>query len=287
MEDANVLRMLAELGMDDMSYRALAVLPLVQVAWADGEVQPAEQALILSTADERFKVGEEGRRLVDNWLRFAPSESYVKRGRIALATLVEKEADHGLGADVVTEVVELSRQVAKAAGGLFGLGAVSRQESAALEAIDTGFKGGPGGSGPKSAVPQSGLPEGFGQKGLNRVTITFATTITMDLGASSGVLEADPVHKLDGRFPVDRNGLTVGSGEQAELRVENDDGMAPAHARFHEHSRKYYVTALSDRPVTVNGERVQERRLLGGETVQIGHITLYFKLLRKIPKQLV
>ncbi len=282
MKDPTVLRMLAELGMDDLSYRALPLLPLVEVAWADAAVQDPERKLLQSFAEQRFDAGEEGLRFLNDWLRYGPSPAYFRKGREALAALLSKEPEHGLGDKVAAEVVELARQIAKSAGGVFGIGATSRAEQSVIDAIDHALTGA---GGPRSAVPASEpLASAFGAtKGPNRVTITFSSTTTMEAAASGGVLEADGQ-----KFAVDRKGLVIGSGEGADLKIEHDSGVAAAHCRVHETNRKFYVTATDESaPTLVNGERIGDRRLIGGETLRIGQLEVVFKLLRKIPKQLV
>lgn len=136
MTDALLLRWLARLGMDDLSYRALPVLPLMPVAWADGGVQP-EEAAVLRTFAARFSPGPEAWLLLEDWLRHPPSEDYVQRGHAALAALAGRRGRHlSLPGDVLDAVREAGHDVARAHGGLFGLGAVSRSEARALRALD-------------------------------------------------------------------------------------------------------------------------------------------------------
>ncbi len=281
MKDPDVIRALGELGMDDLSYKAVAMLPLIQVAWADGAVQDPEKALVLDLAETRFEVGEEGAILVKDWLRYPPSADYFRKGRDALVALVTKEPEHGLGEGLLDELVELSKRVAKSSGGLFGIGAVSRSESQALDQISKQLGDA---SVPEAAEP---LAKDFSEK-RGRVTITFASTMTLDMaGTSGGVLEPDPSYGMSGRIKVDRNGVTIGSDEQADLRVEADPSVSPMHCRFFERNRKFYVADLDSEAGTFVGrERVAERRLIGGEIVRVGQIELTFKLLRKIPKQM-
>lgn len=281
MNHPDAIRQLAEIGMDDLSYKAVAVLPLVQVAWADGAVQEPEQAFILGLAEGRFTVGEEGLRLVQDWLKYAPTPEYFQRGLDALVTLVSKDAEHGLGDGVMTELVEHARGVAKSAGGLFGIGAVSRSESATIDQIARAMSEGAAGKAPPP------LPRSFSDK-KGRVTITFANTMTLDMaGTKGGVLEPDPRFGMSGRISVDRKGVTIGSDERADLRVEADPEISGLHCRFYEENRKFYVADLDSETGTFVGkERVALRRLIGGEVIRAGQVELTFKLLRKIPKQM-
>lgn len=284
MEDGTAIRLLAELGMDELSYKALPLLPLVQVAWADGEVQEAERGVILDLAAERFQVGEEGLRLLRNWLRYRPTPAYLAKGREALLAVVAREKAHGLGDDVLGDVVKLSRTVAKAAGGLFGIGAVSRVESDAIDEIAKALQLGPA---TPLARAESGATAAPPAPGRRRVTLTLAATTTLDVGASAGVLE--PSAALGGgKIPVDRSGLTIGTDPTAGLQVADDPGVDPMHCRIYEENRKFYVSDLDSASGTfVDGERVSERRLLGGEVLRVGEVELTFKMLRRIPKQML
>jgi len=280
MNDAEVIRALADLGMDEQSVKALPLLPLIQVAWADGEVQEAERSLIEKIASERYELGEEGERMLANWLRYPPTPAYLASGRRALqAVALRNEA--GLDDGDLNDVLKLSKQVAKAAGGLFGIGAISKSEAAALqeiaEALD--IRSGVG----LDEAEKGALPANFEKK--NRVTITFSTS-ALDLAPMGGVIEFE---EGGDKLPVDRNGITVGSDEVADIRIEFDDTVSGMHAQVIERNRKFYVADLDSESGTwVNGERIVERRLLGGETIQIGReATFTFKMLRRIPKQMI
>jgi len=280
MTDADVIRALADLGIDEQSVRALPLLPLIQVAWADGEVQPAERTLIEQLAVDRFELGDEGHRLVANWMRYPPSPSYLERGRKVLHAVAQRE-DAGLDADDLGDVVKLAKKVAKASGGLFGIGSVSRSEADALDEIAKALQITSGTA--LDEADKGALPPNFEKK--NRVTITFSTS-ALDLAPMGGVLELEGHND---KIPVDRNGVAIGSDGSADIRVEFDPTVAEMHARVFERDRKFYVADLETESGTwVSGERIVERRLLGGETVQVGkEASFTFKLLRRIPKQMV
>jgi hypothetical protein len=278
--DADVIRALADLGMDEQSVRALPLLPLLQVAWADGEIQVEERQLIQKIASERFDLGEEGERLVANWLRYPPTTDYLRRGREALSMVAGREGsgfDHELRGDVLA----LAKRVAKASGGLFGIGAVSKAEQDALNLIATALDLKAGAA--LADAEKGALPAKFEKK--NRVTITFSTS-ALDVAPMGGVLEVDDSHD---KLPVTRAGLTIGADPSSDIHIEHDGRVSAKHAKVYEQNRKFYVTDLeSDTGTFVNGERIAERRLLGGETIRVGvEAEITFKLLRRIPKQMV
>jgi len=277
--DADVIRALADLGMDEQSIKALPLLPLIQVAWADGEIQAGERTTIETLAVNRFELTDEGQRLMGNWLRYPPSQTYFDKGREALLMVAMREQD-GMDESVLSDVVELSKKVARSAGGLFGIGAISSSEAAAIKEIAAALKIDAGTS--LDAVKPK-LDAEFGN--TNRVTITFSTS-ALDIGPLGGVIELAGEEE---RLPVNRDGLRVGSDETADIRVEFDESVAGMHAKIFEMNRKFYVQDLESEGGTwVNGERVVERRLLGGESIRFGQeVGVTFKLLRRIPKQMV
>jgi len=137
MDDRKLLNTLHELGVDQESYPVLALLPLVQVAWADGRIQPKERALILDTA-EGFGLSQAASRVLDSWLVERPAETtYVKARRVLLALVRRRR---GIGADIrpatLAEIVDLCEDVAKTAGGLFDrVYTVDRAEREAIHDI--------------------------------------------------------------------------------------------------------------------------------------------------------
>ncbi len=191
--------------------------------------------LIETIAEERWEVGTEGLLLLRNWLRHRPTEEYLRRGREALLAVAGRQGEHALDEAVLEDVVELSRRVAKAAGGLFGIGAISRSEAEALDEIARALNVEPGTS--LSEAQAAVLAQELGS-GPRRVTITFSNTTTL-AQLRGGVLEPDPSLGVHGKYPVDRDGLSIGAAEQADIVVQDDPSISPMHARVFERNRKY------------------------------------------------
>jgi uncharacterized tellurite resistance protein B-like protein len=136
--DQELIARLAYLGIDGRSYRALALLPLIQVAWADGKVQPAERALILKIAKDNYYDMNEGERLLASWLEKRPSDEYLEKARELLVALAQRERGLGseLGGETLAALLDMCTDVAKAAGGVLGFAfTVDRAEREAIRAI--------------------------------------------------------------------------------------------------------------------------------------------------------
>lgn len=276
MTDADLLKLLATLGMDDLSFRVLPVLPLVKVAWADGDVHARERDKVQAFA-ETFAPGREGQLLVDNWLRYPPTELYYERGFAALSALAGREQSPlSLPSGVLERAQQAARDVARSHGGFFGLGAISRSEAEVLETLKQALLEQPGGLSPTLGGQE--IPS------RRRVTISCNTS-TFDPSAENAVLVPDIAPDI--RAVIEGSGLIVGSDADCGLRVESPQ-IAPHHARVAMESRRFYIEDLdSPTGVRVDGERVFKRRLLGGERIDLGDLGFTFKLLRRIPVQML
>lgn len=78
--DSELESTLAGLGLTKSTYRALMLLPLVYVAWADGSVQNVERELILKFARQRLHLTSETTKVIEGWLEKPPSKEYIETG---------------------------------------------------------------------------------------------------------------------------------------------------------------------------------------------------------------
>lgn len=123
MTDAELIDELHYLGIDEGNSRVVALLPLVQVAWADGKLQDAERSAIHKIANEGAFATSDGERVLDGWLSNAPSQAYFQRGHRVIVELARRGGglESGVTGDTIDVVLGYCETVARAAGGLFGL----------------------------------------------------------------------------------------------------------------------------------------------------------------------
>lgn len=139
MTDDAVLDKLVALGLRGNTIAALSLVPLIQVAWADGEIQANERTAILQGAQGKgLERGKAGYELLESWLQKRPGdelfdawESYIK----ALAAQLNDEQNRLLR----NQIVGFAKMVAASAGGFFGLGKVSADEEKVLKRIESTF----------------------------------------------------------------------------------------------------------------------------------------------------
>jgi len=140
MSDDSVLDKLVDLGLRANTIAALSLVPLIHVAWADGEIQDNEQSAILQGANGKgLEPGSDGYLLLESWLRTKPEpalfdawESYIK----ALASQLNDEQNRLLK----NQILGFAKMVATSAGGLLGFGKVSSGEEKALARIESAFQ---------------------------------------------------------------------------------------------------------------------------------------------------
>lgn len=138
MTEAQLRTELEAIGLDGESHRAVALMPLVLVAWADKRVQAEERKTILEVARGHELLAGAGGAQVERWLSERPSDETFRRA-IRLFVHLAHRTD-GLGADLPTSsldfVVELCAIVADAAGGILGMfQRTSAAERAAIRQI--------------------------------------------------------------------------------------------------------------------------------------------------------
>jgi len=269
---------LKALGMDRASYRALPLLPLVQVAWADGHMHESEQELILKLAETRYGLEDEGRRMLRNWLLHRPSREYARRGQQVLAELCAHERHEAVSPAVLSDVIDLAKEVAKAAGGFFGIGRVAAQEAEVIEEIAKALsiQHQRAWVAPDDAtlLPVDADSQGEGPA----PEITFHVD-GIEWAQSRGTLVRFDELKGEQICPVTAEGATVGRGRECAVQISYDAQVSRKHCRVFLRNARFYVEDLDSTCGTwVNGERIVERRLLGGERLHVGSAEFFFQL---------
>lgn len=277
-----VLRELNFLGIDETTVEVLALLPLIQVAWADGEVQEAEREKILGIARDRYHLGEDGAHLLEDWLRHPPSATYLERGRRILVALAHTRDDFDLKPDHLVDVVDFSKQVAEAAGGFLGFRSIDKREASALEDIAAALHvthSQPVGDlatfeeDVEDEVTDVRSPE---QMDEIRAAVTSAVE-ARDLASQVGVL----VHHQedDASFPIDATGLSIGRSRANIIQLQHDGEISRFHCKIVVDGERCHIEDNGTTNGTwVNGERVSKRRLFGAETITVGAAEFTFQL---------
>jgi hypothetical protein len=144
-DDPALLRRIMALGVTLDTGPAFLFAPLVQVAWAEGEVTDREREKVLRIVTERgIDPSSPAYAQLQQWLRKRPADAIfdtaVEAIKTGLSVLTPAER-----ADRIKRIVDACREVASASGGLgrlLGLGTgVSSEEESILDAMAAQFRG--------------------------------------------------------------------------------------------------------------------------------------------------
>jgi hypothetical protein len=140
-DDPEVVRELQKVGFTPDTVGLLPLVPLVQVAWADGSIAAAERDAIFDLARRRGVTdGSAAHAQLQAWLADRPApEVFDGAGRLIRAVLDAPAGETTMAAD---DIVAYCEQIARASGGLFGVRSISPEERAVLTSIAERLKKG-------------------------------------------------------------------------------------------------------------------------------------------------
>ena len=139
-DDDALLARLAGLGIRAETLAALTLIPLVEVAWADGEMHDRERDAVLRGAESSgIPRQSPSYGLLEIWTRDRPApellHTWVDYIRALCVELTDEQRRR-----LAEKIVGRARAVAQAAGGLLGVGPrVSAQEGAMLAELERAF----------------------------------------------------------------------------------------------------------------------------------------------------
>ena len=137
--DRLVLSDLAK-GSDIGALAALGLIPLVEVAWADGRIAPSEYSVALkSAAAMGVPQGSQAYALLEKWLQARPSPGVVSAWKEYVRALVKTWPQDRVRI-IKKAILGRATSVAQSAGGVLGLGnKVSAKEQAVLDDLESAF----------------------------------------------------------------------------------------------------------------------------------------------------
>jgi hypothetical protein len=136
--DPEISRELAELGFTPETVRLLPLVPVLEMAWAEGGVTAEERKMVIQVARARgIAEGSEADRQLAEWLERRPEESVFRRAGRLIGALFASGGRVELTPD---DIIKYCEAIADASGGLFGIRRVSSDERATLGRIASEIK---------------------------------------------------------------------------------------------------------------------------------------------------
>ena len=138
--DPRLVGTLQELGFTPDTIVVLPFVPIVQMAWAEGGITPAERALIVTLARERgIAAGSAADALLADWMARKPSDALFAHATRLVRAMLEAGGSHA-PAWSADDLITYAERIASASGGIFGLGKVSAEERDTLAKITAALK---------------------------------------------------------------------------------------------------------------------------------------------------
>lgn len=139
-KNEDLLDALVALAVEPETLVAFTLVPLVEVAWADGEIQPKERDAIIKAAVERGVTEDSPTaHLLRNWLVTRPDPQLLETWRDYI-----EELKGSLSGETWTEmkktVMGRARGIAEAAGGFLGIASISAAEKKMLQELEWAFE---------------------------------------------------------------------------------------------------------------------------------------------------
>ncbi len=126
-------------GIQSETFAALSLVPLVVVAWADGEIQDEERTAIMDSA---VRAGIHSPSacydLLQQWLDHEPPTDLLKAWKEYVHSLRDT-LDEEAALALKHEVIGRARHVAQAAGGILGIHKIAASEQAVLNDLEHAF----------------------------------------------------------------------------------------------------------------------------------------------------
>jgi hypothetical protein len=138
-DEATLSRLLA-LRISSETLAALYLVPLVEVAWADGKIEAAERKALLSAAQGAgMHDGNPSYGLLEGWLAQRPNSELLEAWKQYIRVLTET-MDSAAKQTLKRDLVGRAKSVAEAAGGFLGVGGkVSAAEQKVINELEAVF----------------------------------------------------------------------------------------------------------------------------------------------------
>jgi hypothetical protein len=135
-----ILDRLVELGIHAETLVALSIVPLAEVAWADGAIDAKEEQAILDRAAKSGVIpGSTSHDLLKSWLERRPEPRLLTAWIHMVQGINENLTAEQIEA-LRAGLVERVQAVARASGGVLGVSKVSRAEAEMIRQLESAFR---------------------------------------------------------------------------------------------------------------------------------------------------
>ena len=140
--DPAVLQELHDLGFGPETIVLLPLIPVLEVAWSEGGITPAERQMIVKLARSRgVAEGSAADVQLEQWMAARPAPVVFDSAGRLIAALLATGSQQATGGLTANDLVAYCEKIASASGGILGMGKISSEERALLSRIADDLKG--------------------------------------------------------------------------------------------------------------------------------------------------
>jgi hypothetical protein len=139
-DDEALLDHLIDLELEPEAVAAIAIVPLVVIAWADDSVQQEEKDAIIEAAKQSGIASVGGEYpVLEYWLTHRPSPELLNAWKMYIAALCSILSQDEID-ELKDDILAKARSIAEAAGGFLGIGSkISSRERKAMKQLEAAF----------------------------------------------------------------------------------------------------------------------------------------------------
>ena len=137
---AETIDKLLQLGLDYNSLSVVSLIPLLQVAWADGYMDLKESDSILRAAhsigidDDSVEFS-----LLEEWITASPNSGLFEAWKSFTSDSIKNLSEIEVTI-LKTQILKITKKVAESAGGFLGFASISAVEQNVIKQVETAFE---------------------------------------------------------------------------------------------------------------------------------------------------
>ena len=133
--EERVLHELVQAGVQAETLAAVSIIPMIEVAWCDGDVAPEERDAVLNAAVQHgIHRDSASHELLKKWLEERPDPRILMAWKDYVGELAHLMPKESLAA-TKKQILDRCHRVAAAAGGFLGLSTISKHEQAKIDEL--------------------------------------------------------------------------------------------------------------------------------------------------------
>jgi hypothetical protein len=141
LQDPSLLQELQDLGFTPETVMLLPLVPMLEIAWAEGGITASERHMLVKLARSRgIDEHSAADRQLQTWMTSRPDPAVFERAGSLIAAMLSSGSEEVRGGLTGEDLVAQCEKIAAISGGILGMGYISREERELLSRIASDLK---------------------------------------------------------------------------------------------------------------------------------------------------